>query len=1112
MAQQHTQAQHVFPFWRAIEALTPQKLDKDNPNDRLTPAYKIAFGSRLPWEDPKHIRKPVPVNKMWRYTAQCGVYELSTLAKLLEKKIGSHEDVFDDRTNGQSRLFDVSFNERGIPQSESFMLSLAVWSSGQILRHEQGVVALTQSLNVDLTDLKIPRDTIPVIDSGFYGFDELTRYLMQWIADEAIRMEKGNDRADLNWIKQLADIVLEKTYFPWETMSPKVVALVKCVQIRAPEQIRNVEQSSRPRAFSKIDVKGKPSPVVTDDLLNSFFIQELRDLNSVWQQKNYGVGFAEYINAISQPERHRTDIRSQEGLEMAFQKLFPTQVPKGAWPSDYPLAFSQQLAVNEIWTRHANQEGIFAVNGPPGTGKTTLLRDVVAAVVTSRAEKLITLAGDVFGDKNKIKLGDNWIPHYPLHAGIKGTAIVVASANNGAVENISLELPGEKAVPDSVLKQSDYFTDLVSELLGKPGWGLLAARLGNKENREAFLNTFWWRKPDEKEEDMALRPITFTPQRGEGLSYHLKMISEGLREPLMQWHDAVSSFRTAQENESAIRQHLIRYSMLDEEISSLQRRIREAINALELKNNTLLRSNEQLSAFDAEVLQQESHCSGLLAGLNAAEKRLHQHQSNKPGLVLTLVTLGRSQRQWWERYQRLTDESDAIRDEIASKQKHLIAIKATQSEAAKKVVVLKKEKQLAEITLKESKECLEVTERLLEQGKSALGSFWPDRNLSESLREKSAPWAIETWRKARESLFLAALDVQRSFIENHPNEMTSNLNLASDWLKGKPLPEAQASLALDSLSFIVPVISTTFASIPRMFKKIGREAIGWLLIDEAGQALPQQAAGAIWRASRTIVVGDPKQLAPVSGIPPVVEASLGQHFTVSPLWWPSKVSAQILADQSMDLGTYLPDPEAGSIWVGCPLRVHRRCDDPMFTISNRIAYDGLMVHGKENSSTSLPESCWIDVVGENCEGNWIVEEGHAVQKLLSDLQNMHPVAPENVFLISPFKDCSLKLVKLAAELGFDKRKTGTVHTTQGKEANIVVLVLGGNLQNPGARAWAASRPNLLNVAVSRAKQRLYIIGGRSQWQSLRYFSTLAKHLPVRTALCPDFLPQEKVVS
>jgi hypothetical protein len=70
---------------------------------------------------------------------------------------------------------------------------------------------------------------------------------------------------------------------------------------------------------------------------------------------------------------------------------------------------------------------------------------------------------------------------------------------------------------------------------------------------------------------------------------------------------------------------------------------------------------------------------------------------------------------------------------------------------------------------------------------------------------------------------------------------------------------------------------------------------------------------------------------------------------------------------------------------------------------------------------------------------------------------------------------------------------------QGKEADVVILVLGGDPRKPGARAFATKSPNLLNVAVTRAKRRLYVIGNRDAWGREGYFTTLAERLPVAEA-------------
>jgi hypothetical protein len=47
----------------------------------------------------------------------------------------------------------------------------------------------------------------------------------------------------------------------------------------------------------------------------------------------------------------------------------------------------------------------------------------------------------------------------------------------------------------------------------------------------------------------------------------------------------------------------------------------------------------------------------------------------------------------------------------------------------------------------------------------------------------------------------------------------------------------------------------------------------------------------------------------------------------------------------------------------------------------------------------------------------------------------------------------------------------------------------------GARDWAAHPVNLLNVAVSRARCRLFVIGSHTEWSGAPNFGELAARLP-----------------
>ncbi len=104
-------------------------------------------------------------------------------------------------------------------------------------------------------------------------------------------------------------------------------------------------------------------------------------------------------------------------------------------------------------------------------------------------------------------------------------------------------------------------------------------------------------------------------------------------------------------------------------------------------------------------------------------------------------------------------------------------------------------------------------------------------------------------------------------------------------------------------------------------------------------------------------------------------------------------------------------------------------------------------------------------------------------------------------MFSPFRDDADHIQRLRAEVA--SLRGGTVHTAQGKEADIVILILGSNPDKPGSRKWASQRPNLVNVAVSRARHRLYVIGDYALWSEFPYVRDLAAHLPRQKTGSPE---------
>lgn len=1053
--------QSLFRFWRAIEALTPQDVAKAAPADTTRPVYRnVKTEELMPWEagHPQQARR-IAADKMWRYTAQCVVYDANRLMGCLEDLLSRDENVFEARAYKFSRLFDVGIDEHGSPNPDTFALSMAGWAVGVVL--QQGIAGLehgTSSKRADLPAAEVQTN------SGFSGFDMLQDRLRAELASRVATFKDAAGvvikRPDRAWLDEFAERVIAQCRLPRATLFSKTLEhRCRCYQVK----------KKQPSAQAQVEKQ-------EDDLLNSFFISDLGKL-AEFAHPGLGAGLRNFVIAGSEARAH-CDLRTPAGLRHAGELLAPAHSPVGRWPSQHALVFSQQVAVNALWNNLKAASGIFAVNGPPGTGKTTLLRDVVAAVVVERAMRLadVVRPAEVFGKKESIKVGDMFIWFHRIGEIVRGTGIVVASCNNGAVENVSLELPSIDAISSAWqgAQSVDYFQEIASTVLGKNAWALIAARLGNKTNRNDFLAKFWFGPKTETARDaMQL-----------GMKGWLDALKKGSIETRYVWEESVARFRAALEKERGIRDYLDHLSTLPQRLAQAEHSLQQQAASLEAKHTVVDDAN-------AAIQQLEVDTAELRLDLTETERQFESHIRCKPGFLEWLASLGKSHR-------RFREQLEVFQQQQAGYRRALRNQAAVLEKTAQEIACLKREITHAEKLLSEGVRQRNTLAAIFTTARIQLGKHWPQQELPEAEREPSAPWATQAWCDARTETFLAALELHRAFIEIHAETMSHNLTLAVQWLQGKKLPAQLCQLAFDSLTLVVPVLSTTFASVARMFADIGKEGIGWLLIDEAGQAMPQQAAGAIWRAQRTLVVGDPLQLEPVVVIPASIEAALAKHYRIKPPWWPSQTSVQVMADQASTIGTYLPGASGSDpIWVGAPLRVHRRCDEPMFSISNQVAYDSQMIYGKPTAGAGrLPPSGWIDIRGTCTDGHWIADEGTAVDDWLEHLIDGHHVSPKDIFLISPFRQVARMLKAIGKKRHLDvEHKVGTVHRAQGKEAEVVFLVLGGDPKKPGAKDWAAQKPNLLNVAASRAKQRLYVVGNKLEWGMRPHFKVAAQLLP-----------------
>lgn len=274
-----------------------------------------------------------------------------------------------------------------------------------------------------------------------------------------------------------------------------------------------------------------------------------------------------------------------------------------------------------------------------------------------------------------------------------------------------------------------------------------------------------------------------------------------------------------------------------------------------------------------------------------------------------------------------------------------------------------------------------------------------------------------------------------------------------------------------------------------------------LIVDEAGQVLPEVAAASFALAKKALVIGDTEQLPPIWSIAPAIDVGnmlaekilsgstqeeITEKYTAIADLGKSAASGSVMKIAQF-ASRYQYDPELAR---GMYLYEHRRCYDNIIGYCNTLCYHGKLLpkRGREESNL-MPAMGYLHIDGKgelaSSGSRYNLLEAETIAVWLAENQqnieahygkSLHEV----VGIVTPFSaqvsTIKQALGKQGISTGANEKSltVGTVHSLQGAERAIVIFSPVYSKHEDGG--FIDSDNSMLNVAVSRAKDSFLVFG------------------------------------